>query len=289
MQRKADTDARASILRGDIFQRFQISAFEDYVISKIDQHFITAQMFDPSATATTCPVLIGLNTMKLDFRLGWNACERMLQSPAYSGCLYGSEVDGSTVMRLQAVIIHNALDCTLAPSDQRANAAFGLTVTPSKAMYGGDSAGQLPGNVAYATGSNVQAASGLNHPMRDSGNSFPDAADLIGSAFGRQKISNCRCCQKPGHDIFECPTNFFRRTGQCMPGFDRAGNRLNGYWYDHAQVLGPSKTVAQEWLAHVWQQNELHNSDRHNGGLANPPCLGKTLWESWARGSFPTK
>jgi len=78
MQRKADMDARASILRGDTFQRFQMSAFEDYVINKIDQHFITAQMYDPSATITTYPVLIGLNTMKLDFRLVWNACERML-------------------------------------------------------------------------------------------------------------------------------------------------------------------------------------------------------------------
>jgi hypothetical protein len=289
MQRKADTDARASILRGDTFQRFQMSAFEDYVISKIDQHFITAQMYDPSATATTCPVLIGLNTMKLDFRLGWNACERMLQSPAYSGCLYGSEVDGATVMRLQAVIIHNALDCTLAPSDQRANAAFGLIVTPSKAMYGGDSPGH-PGSAGHAVGSTVtQAASGLYLPSRESGNAFPNAADLIGSAFGRPKNSNCRSCQKPGHDMFECPTNFFRRTGQCMPGFDRAGNRLNGYWYDHAQVLGPSQTVAQEWLAHVWQQNELLNADKHNGGLATPSCPGKTLWESWARGSYPTK
>jgi len=171
----------------------------------------------------------------------------MLRSPAYSGCLYGSEVDGSTVMRLQAVIIHNALDCMLAPSDQRANAAFGLIVTPSTTMYGGDSAGQLPGSAVHAAGSTVtQAASGMILPMRDSGNTFPNAVDLIGSAFGRMKLSNCRGCQKPGHDMFECPTNFFRRTGQCMPGFDRAGNRLNGYWYDHAQVLGPSQAVAQE-------------------------------------------
>ena len=108
MQRKADTDARASILRGDSFQRFQMNAFEDYVISKIDQHFITAQMYDPSATPTTCPVLIGLNTMKLDFRLGWNACERMLRSPAYSGSLYGSEVDNSAVVRLQVIITQRA-------------------------------------------------------------------------------------------------------------------------------------------------------------------------------------
>jgi len=267
-----------------------MSAFEGYVISKIDQHFITAQMFDPSATPTTCPVLIGLNTMKLDFRLGWNACERMLRSPAYSGCLYGSEVDGSTVMRLQVVIIQNALDCTLAPSDQRANAAFGLIVTPSKAMYGGDSTGQFPGNAAHTAGSTfTQAASGLLLPPRDGGNSFPNAADLIGSAFGRHKISNCRSCQKTGHDLFECPTNFFRRTGHCMPDFDRAGNRLTGYWHDHAQVLGPSQTVAQEWLAHVWQQNELQNADKHTGSSGTPSCRGKTLWESWARGSYPTK
>ena len=108
MQRKADTDERASILRGDSFQRFQMNAFEDYFISKIDQHFITAQMYDPSATPTTCPVLIGLNTMKLDFRLGWNACERMLRSPAYSGSLYGSEVDNSAVVRLQVIITQRA-------------------------------------------------------------------------------------------------------------------------------------------------------------------------------------
>jgi len=193
-------------------------------------------------------------------------------------------------MRLQAVIIHNALDCMLAPSDQRANAAFGLIVTPSKTMYGGDSAGQPSGSAVHAAGSTVtQAASGMILPMRDSGNAFPNAADLIGSAFGRMKLSNCRGCQKPGHDMFECPTKFYQRTTQCMPGFDRAGNRLNGYWYDHAQVLGPSQAVAQEWLAHVWQQNELLNADKHNGGSAIPSCLGKTLWEFWARVTYPTR
>ena len=118
MQRKADTDARASILRGDTFQRFQMSTFEDYVISKIKHHFITVQMYDPSETVTTCPVLIGLNTMNLDFLLDWNACERILRSLAYSGCLYGSDLDGSTIMRLRVVTIHNALDCMLTQSDQ---------------------------------------------------------------------------------------------------------------------------------------------------------------------------
>ena len=290
MQRKADMDARASILRGDSFQRFQMSAFEDYVISKIDQHLVTTQMYDPSATTVTCPVLIGLNTMKLDFRLVWIACERMLRSPAYSGCLYGSEVDNSTVMRLQTVIIHNALDCVLAPSDQRANAAFALIVTPSKTMYGGDSARQHSGSAVHTAGSLVtQAASAMTLPIRESGNVFPNAADLIGSAFGRIKISNCRGCQNPGHDVFECPTKFYQHTNQCMLRFDQAGNRLDGYWYDHAQVLGPSYAVAQEWLVHVWQQNELLNADKHNGRLANPPCPGKTLWESWARGTYPTR
>jgi len=96
-------------------------------------------------------------------------------------------------MRLQAVIIHNALDCMLAPSDQHANAVFGLMLTPSKTMYGGDSAGQLPGSADHATGSTVtQAASGMVLPMRDSGKVFPNAEDLIGSAFGRMKLSNCR-------------------------------------------------------------------------------------------------
>jgi len=74
-----------------------------------------------------------------------------------------------------------------------------------------------------------------------------------------------------------------------MLRFDQAGNRLDGYWYDHAQVLGPSYAVAQEWLVHVWQQNELLNADKHNGLLANPPCPGKMLWESWARGTYPTR
>ena len=265
-------------------------SFEDSVISKIDQHYITAQMYDPSATAVTCPVLIGLNTMKLDFRLGWIACERTLRSLAYSGCLYGSEVDNTTGMRLQAIIIHNVLDCMLAPSDQRANAAFGLIVTPSKTMYGGDSAGQPSGSAVQTVGgSDTQAASAVPLPMRESWNAFPNAADLIGSAFGKVKTSNCQHCQNPRHDMFECPAKFYQRTTQCMPGFDRTGNHLNGYWYDHAQVLGPSQAVVQEWMAHSWQQNELLNTDKHNGCLPNPPCLGKTLWESWARGTYPTR
>jgi len=119
-------------------------------------------------------------------------------------------------------------------------------------MYGGDSAGQPSGSAVHAAGSwATQAVSGMTLPMRDTGNSFSNAVDLSGSLFGRIMISNCRGCQKPGHDLFECPTKFYQRTNQCMPGFDRAGNRLNGYWYDHTQMLGPSQTVAQEWLAHV--------------------------------------
>jgi len=65
-------------------------------------------------------------------------------------------------------------------------------------------------------------------------------------------------------------------------------NRLMNYWYDTAEILGPSKEIAAEWLAHAWQTAELLNEDKHNGLMGTPPCGGKTLWESWARGVYPT-
>jgi hypothetical protein len=117
----------------------------------------------------------------------------------------------------------------LAPLDQRANAAFGLIVTPSKTMYGGDSASQPSGSAVQTAGSLVtQAAAAMTLPLRESSNAFPNAADLISSVFGKVKMSNCLHCQKTSHDMFECPTKFYQRTTQCMLGFDRAGNCLNG-------------------------------------------------------------
>ena len=74
---------------------------------------------------------------------------------------------------------------------------------------------------------------------------------------------------KVGHDAFECPVRFYSRTNQCMPGFDQAGNRLMNYWYDTAEMLGPSKEITAEWLAHTWQTGELLNKDKHNGMMTN--------------------
>jgi len=60
------------------------------------------------------------------------------------------------------------------------------------------------------------------------------------------------------------------------------------YWYNTAEMLGPSREFAAEWLAHEWQTAELLNEDKHNGLFGTPWCAGKTLWESWARGVYPT-
>ena len=118
--------------------------------------------------------------------------------------------------------------------------------------------------------------------LRDSGNAFPNSSDLIGKHFVKLKLKNfnCRHCFKVGHDTFECPMRFYSTTNQCVPGFDQAGNTLMSYWYDTAEMLGPSKDIAAELLAYAWQTAELLNADKHNG---------KTLWESWARGVYPTR
>ena len=83
MQIKADLEARAKILKGDSFQRFHVKLFEQYVMDKIDQHYITAETSHPYSTPETCPVLKGLNAMKLAFRPGWFTVERIT-------CLFGS-------------------------------------------------------------------------------------------------------------------------------------------------------------------------------------------------------
>jgi hypothetical protein len=279
MQIKADLEARAKILKGDSFQRFHVNLFEQYVMDKLDQHYITAEMCHPYSTPETCPVLKGLNAMKLAFRPGWIAVERLLQSPAYSGHMFDSEAGTAAVLRSQFVIIKNALDCTLAPSEARANAAYGLIMHPGMTMQGAVSSSQ-PASSSPMTSAAV---------LRDGGNSWPNSSDLIGKHFGKVKQTNCRQCFKVGHDAFECPVRFYSRTNQCMPGFDQAGNRLMNYWYDTAEMLGPSREIAAEWLAHAWQTAELLNEDKHNGLFGTPPCGGKTLWESWARGVYPTR
>jgi len=193
--------------------------------------------------------------------------------------MFDSEAGTAAVLRSQFIIVKNALDCTLAPSEARANAAYGLIMHPGMAMQSDASSSQPD---PYSA---VTSAAGL----RDSGNAFPNSSDLIGKHFGKFKNSNCRHCFKVGHDTFECPMWFYSKTNQCMPGFDQAGNRLMNYWYDTAEMLGPSKAIAAEWLAHSWQTAELLNEDKHNGLLDTPPCGGKTLWESWARGVYPTR
>jgi len=278
MQIKADLEARAKILQGDSFQRFHVNLFEQYVMDKIDQDNITAEMSQSYSTQETCLVLQGLNAMKLAFRPGWIGIERLLQSPAYSGHMFDSKAGTAAVLRSQFIIIKNALDYTLAPSEARAIAAYGLIMHPGMAMQSAASSSQPD---SYSA---VTSAAGL----RDSGNAFPNSSDLIGKHDGKLKNSNCRHFFKVGHDAFECPMRFYSTMNQCMPGFDQAGNRLMSYWYDTAEMLGPSKAIAAEWLAHAWQTAKLLNADKHNGLQGTPPCGGKTLWESWARGVYPT-
>ena len=227
----------------------------------------------------TCPILKGLNAMKLAFRPGWIAVERLLQSPAYSGHMFDSEAGTAAVLRSQLVIIKNALDCTLAPAEARANAAYGLITHPGMAVQGA-------GNLSQPASSPAVTSAAVT---RDGGNAWPNSSDLIGKHFGKTKHINCRQCFKVGHDAFEWPVRFYSRTNQCKPGFDQAGNRLMNYWYVAAEMLGPSREVAAEWLAHAWQTAELLYEDKHNGMLGTPPCGGKTLWESWARGVYPTR
>jgi len=197
-----------------------VNLFEQYVMDKLDQHYITAEMSHPYSTPETCPVLKGLNAMKLAFRPGWIAVERLLQSPAYLGHMFDSEAGTAAVLRSQFVIIKNALDCTLAPSEARAIAAYGLIMHPGMAMQGAVSSSQ-PASCSAVTSAAV---------LRDSGNAWPNSSDLIGKHFGKVKHSNCRQCFKVGHDAFECPVRFYSRTNKCMPGFDQAGNRLMNYW-----------------------------------------------------------
>ena len=157
------------------------------------------------------------------------------------------------MLRSQFIIIKNALDCTLAPSKARANAAYGLIMHPGMAMQSAASSSQP------ASYSAVTSAAGLH----DSGNAFPRSSDLIGKHFGKLKNSNCQHCFKVGHDAFECPMQFYSTTNQYMPSFDQAGNRLMSYWYDTAEMLGPSKAIAAEWLAHAWQTAELLRRLQH--------------------------
>jgi len=212
MQIKADLETRANFLKGDSFQRFHVNLFEQFVMDKIDQHHITAEMSSPYSTPETCPVLKGLNGMKLAFRPGWIAVQRLLQSPAYSGHMFDSETGTAAVLRSQFAIIKNALDCTLAPSEARANAAYGFIIHPGMVMQGAASSSQ-PASCSAVTSAAV---------LRDGGNTWPNSSDLIGKHFSRVKHSNCQQRFKVGHDTFECPVRFYSRTNQCMPGFDQA-------------------------------------------------------------------
>jgi len=169
--------------------------------------------------------------------------------------MFDSEAGTANVLRSQFIIIKNALDCTLAPSEARANAAYGLIMHPGMAIQSAASSSQP------ASYSAVTSAGGL----RGSGNAFPNSSDLIGKHFGNLKSSNYRHCFKVGHDAFECPMRFYSTTNQCRSGFDQAGNRLMSYWYDTAEILGPSKAIAAEWLAHAWQTAEILNVDKRNG------------------------
>ena len=182
MQIKADLEAHTNILKGDSFQRLHVNLFEQYVMDKLDQHYITAEMSHPYSTPGTCPVLKGLDTMKLAFRPGWIAVERLLQSPAYSGHMFDSEAGTAAVLRSQFFIIKNAPDCTLAPSETRANAAYGLIMHPGMAMQGAASISQ-PASCAAVTSAAV---------LRDGGNAWPNSSDLIGKHFGKVKHTNCQ-------------------------------------------------------------------------------------------------
>ena len=143
-------------------------------------------------------------------------------------------------------------------------------------------------NTDLSSGATQKSASAAR-PMRDSGNAFPNSADLIGKSFGMKKSSKCKKCYEVGHDFFECPLRFYEKTGHCMPGIDAGGNRLPHYWHGADELLGPSPAIASAWLAHTWQTGDLMNENKHHGKMGIPSCAGKTLWESWARGAYPTR
>jgi len=122
--------------------------------------------------------------MKLAFRPGWIAVEQLLQSPAYSGHMFDSEACTVAVLSSQFVIIKNALDCTLALSEARAKAAYGLIMHPVIAMQGAVSSSQPASSLAMTSAA----------VLRDGGNVWPNSSDLIGKHFGKVKQTNCQQC-----------------------------------------------------------------------------------------------
>jgi len=95
--------------------------------------------------------------------------------------MFDSEAGTAAVLRSQFVIIKKVLDCTLAPSEARANAAYGLMMHPGMAVQGAGSSSQ-PASCSAVTSAAV---------LRDGGNAWPNSSDLIGKHFGKVKHTNC--------------------------------------------------------------------------------------------------
>eukprot|EP00960_Hanusia_phi_P054805 762781-Hanusia_phi.AAC.8 len=75
---------------------------------------------------------------------------------------------------------------------------------------------------------------------------MPNSAEIVGFNKGKDKGHiTCPACGASGHEAFECPTSFYERTGELMPGFAARGKKMEFLW-DAAQ-REPEDEVERMW------------------------------------------
>ncbi|MEY4403752.1 MAG: hypothetical protein RIR91_1787, partial [Verrucomicrobiota bacterium] len=128
----------------------------------------------------------------------------------------------------------------------------------ASAHHGGGPASGYPGRLASgqrgpAMGGGFAGQSFMGKPLSHS---------VVGSTLGIHMpgVSACLLCPGgPPHFSWECPIRYFRKFQCPCPGFDHAGNRLQGAWHGNSIT---SQTKAA-WRAFISQYGL---SDSHRAG-----------------------
>ena len=150
-------------------------------------------------------------------------------------------------------IVAIALGFVQDPKLRRSHIAAGFAAIPSISA----AVTQAPKSTMATDPTGVSGASGVAPKgvlKRDVGSALPTAAAIMGTNLGTVKTTSCWTCGQMGHDCYECPLDFVKKTGTNMPGHDSTGTITDPhtYWKDGVAGSTISKEIASLWEKHSW-------------------------------------
>ena len=174
-----------------------------------------------------------------------------LLGPTHFGYIKDPTQQDSLLAAHERTIVEIALGFVQDPKTKKAHIAAGFAARPTVSAAKGSTATTYA--LPPAGGQAAPAGRPKDLSKRTVGHCLPTSSQIMGT-MGVPKTSTCWACNKMGHDVYECPSEFARLTGTNMPGHDSMGQIAdpNTYWKDGVVDSTISKEIASLWEGHSW-------------------------------------